>query len=75
MDFQKKNYESIDYGDLVQNDCFALCNDCPPDLVRKDIHCECIKKENDDRAFLLYNFLTEKECKRLFFGFLEVTYR
>jgi hypothetical protein len=50
-------------GELPQSDFCLKETDFIPNLIRKDIFNESIFQENDERAFLLYNILTEDECQ------------
>lgn len=58
----EQNYSDNSRSRVFHDEQFRLSNVNPPKKVRKDIFCESIAKENDDRAFLLYNILTEEEC-------------
>jgi hypothetical protein len=74
MEVQSDPYEKQDNDLLVhESEDFAISNDSYVDnLLRVDVtNCESLKKENDDRAFLLYNILTREECMDiLFFWFV-----
>lgn len=56
------NYTETNKEPFHDDEEFKLSNTNPPQIIRKDIFCESVAKENDDRAFLLYNILTEQEC-------------
>lgn len=57
------NYTETNKEPFHDDEEFKLSNANPPQIIRKDIFCESVAKENDDRAFLLYNILTEQECE------------
>jgi hypothetical protein len=60
----EKNYSygEHDRYDRHKSESFTVSNDIIPELKRVDISCESLKKQNDDRAFLLYNILSPDEC-------------
>jgi hypothetical protein len=62
----EKRYEDENFQ-VHEAEHLALSNTNYTDnLLRVDVRdCESLKKENDERAFLLYNILNPDECMNL----------